>query len=221
MNTRPMRALGAGLGLALSATLLVGCGDDEPTGEPTKSASSETTDEASEEPTEATEEPSEEPTEATSAAAPEGSAELTEAGTELAIGDTAVVAGENAGKDFVMKVTVTKIDQAKPGDLDDMKSSSFDPAKYQGAYIRFDATVVSGDASGGNPGSDIKGMVDDEPATNLIKFSSFEPCENETFETGAVGEKVSSCEIVVAPKGQQVNRAAYVASLSEEPIVWK
>lgn len=238
---RSIRTLSAGMGLALSAVLLVGCGDDEPatdsSSSPTSAAPS--TDTSTPEATESATPDSTDTTDTatpTETSPPEPTAsqgdggkggkgpkpsDFTPLGSELKVGDTALVKGDNSGDEYVMELTVTSIKPAKPGELDDFASASFKPKEWVGAYVTVQGTVISGDAADADPASDVLGTVDGRKAQSLIKFSTFDPCENESFESGSPGEEVTSCTIALAPKGSKVNGAGFAANIMDELITWQ
>lgn len=220
------------LALALIAPLtllaLSACNDD-PASEPDDEETSESTESTpTEEPTEdtsATEETSAPEDEASSA--PEaGSGDLTPPGTDLAIGESAVVKGDFAGEPITVEVTVTAVDEGTSDDIADIGLDE-NPEDFTPFYIKVDATLIDGDGSSYDPAADFDGFVGDTGAGTLITFGEFEPCNGESFEPDAQpGDTISTCAPVLADKGDVVDAVAYTAGddysvFDGNEITWK
>lgn len=220
------------IALALIAPLavlaLTACGDDSD--EPDQEESSETT-EATEEsepteetsPTEADDEESDDAEEE----APAASGELTEPGSDLAIGDRATVAAEYAGNPVTVELAVTSIDEGTQDDIADIGLEDVDPQDYTPYYVKIDATLVDGDGSSYDPSVDVDAFAGETPAASLITFSEFKPCNGEAFESDAqAGDTLQTCAAVLAEKGDVVDSAVFAGGddysiYDDKQITWE
>lgn len=224
--------------LALPAALLAvlalsACQDDEASSaaDPTSDA---TTDTASESPTESTE--STESTEATESTDDGGqgasAGSVTAPGTELAIGDKAVLP-LTYGTDgtATVEVTVTGIREGAAADLEAAKVKN--AADYTPFYIDLEMTILSvgPDGFGGySGGSDFDGLIGSQKAGSLIVFGDFAPCADGGFEyDAAVGDTAKGCVPALATKGSVVDGVQFSGGGDDspydqfdgEPVVWK
>jgi hypothetical protein len=92
-------------------------------------------------------------------------------------------------------------------------------------YLDLAITNVSAAPTGGdyNPSTTSQLLAlqpDQSPATPVIKFSTFDPCENELPADLAVGGSFQTCEIVVTSGGQPIEHVQFVATLTSDPIIW-
>lgn len=195
-------------------------GSDETTSSPTESESSEPT----ETPTES---PSDEATEESTEDSTAGSGELTEPGTELSIGDTATVDSEYGGKPVTVDVTVTDIEEGTSEQLEELGLKDADPQDYTPYYIKIDATLVEGEETGYEPSVDFYGFAGTTPASTLLEFGEFPPCNGEAFGVDSqVGDTVSTCAPVLVEKGSTVDAAAFGGGddydiYDDKQITWK
>ncbi|HEY9563889.1 MAG TPA: hypothetical protein VIR30_08990 [Nocardioides sp.] len=211
-------------GIATAATLalfsLSACGSDD-----SDSSGKETSKEPS--PTQTTPTQEATPTETATSAAPVETAENTPAGTELKIGDTAVVTTTYAKNEITVKLTVTEIVEGKSADLADLKLKQ-DVNTLAPFYVKVSGELVSGDAGSYDPATDIDGLSGDRGASPLINFGTFTPCEDETFESDAKpGDVVESCTTQIVATGAKVDGAMYSDSDTDydqfdgKPLIWR
>jgi hypothetical protein len=209
--------------LALSA-----CQDDEaPAGadDPTSEATTEDT---------PTETPTEEssPTESTDTGGQAPTGDVTAPGTELAIGDTAVLP-LTYGTDgtATVEVTVTGITEGTSADLEAAKVKN--AADFTPFYIQLDMKILSvGDQGFGGytAGSDFDGLTGDSKAGSLIVFGDFAPCDGGGFEyDSAAGDTAQACVPALATKGSVVDGVQFSGGPDDagydqfdgQPVVWK
>lgn len=215
----------------LAALALTACNDDD---DPVSGAADDTTSEAT--PTEATETESAETETTETTDSTEGEAavpdDVTAPGTELAIGDTAVLP-LTYGTDgtATVEVTVTGIREGKSADLEaaDVKNA----ADYTPFYIDLDMEILAvGDDGFGSytPGSDFDGLTGSTRAGSLIIFGDFAPCDNGGFEfDSAVGDTAEGCVPALATKGSVVDGVQFSGGPDEagydqfdgQPVLWK
>lgn len=215
------RKLAIALTVGLAAVALPACGPEEGS----SGAKPSETPSASEEPTdEPTEEPSESGSESEDPGDGGSDATLTPAGDELSIGDSATVKTKEGA---VVKLTITEIEEGTKAHLDQLRVDK-DTSTLTPFFVHMTAEVVSGNAENYDPAMDITGLIDENPATQLIKFSAFEPCENNGFDPDvAEGDTVESCTIQIADKGSTVDGAAFTSSDTEydkfdgQPVTWR
>ncbi len=194
-------------------------GSDDKTTETTTEATTEATD-----PTTATE--------ATSGAADQGAGgDVTAPGTELAIGDTAVLP-LTYGTDgtATVEVKVVGITEGTSADLEAAKVK--DAADYTPFYIKLEMKIleVGPEGFGGyTPGSDFDGLVGSQRAGSLITFGDFAPCEDGGFEyDSAVGDTAPGCVPALVTKGSKVDAVIFSGGPEDvydknngKPVVWK
>lgn len=216
------------LPVALLAVLaLSACNDDDPVSgsdDPT----TETTTSAS--PTE----PTSSATEATSSTAEPGalSGDVTAPGTELAIGDTAVLPLTYGTEGTAtVEVKVVGITEGTSADLEAAEVKN--AADYTPFYINLEMTILEvGDKDFGSytPGSDFDGLTGDTKAGSLIIFGDFAPCDNGGFEyDSAVGDTAPGCVPALATKGSTVDGVQFSGGPDDagydqfdgEPVIWK
>lgn len=228
------RAGAAGL-LAVTALALSACGgesgdDVTDSGSPSSSAStseateSETsTDESS---TDAEDSESEESddSESDDAAA---SGDVTEPGTELALGDTATIPQGDDGA--MITVTVTEITEGSSADLADLK----DADKYKGytpVYVQY--TMTGTDSStelGGDILDDVDPILaDGRKASTLVIIgtSPFKKCDSNSIPKDfGPGDTETTCQVAMVSSGQEVSGAQYSPYegdyADDGAVVWK
>lgn len=224
--------------LALPAALLAvlalsACQDDEAPSA-TDPSSDATTDTSSESPTEETEETeATEETEETDDGGEGASAgAATAPGTELAIGDKAVLP-LTYGTDgtATVEVTVTGIREGSSADLEAAKVKN--AADYTPFYIDLEMTILSvgPDGFGGyTAGSDFDGLIGAQKAGSLIVFGDYAPCADGGFEyDSAAGDTAKGCVPALATKGSVVDGVQFSGGGDDspydqfdgEPVVWK
>lgn len=217
----------------LAVVALSACQDDDaPVGATDPTSEATTTESETESATESTE--STESTETTGAVgggqAPAG--DVTEPGSELAIGDTAVLP-LTYGTDgtATVEVTVTGIRQGTAADLEAAQVE--DAADYTPFYIDVEMKIVSvgPDGFGGySAGSDFDGLIGSQKAGSLIVIGDFEPCDGDGFDyDSGVGDTATGCVPALATKGSVVDGVQFVGGGSDspydqydgEPVFWK
>lgn len=218
--------------LALSAFALSACGDDESDAKDDSTPeSSQSVTESSEatESTEATESgEASEGSDAGSATDPEAG-DVTAPGTELAIGDPAVVPFSSGDGSGVLEVKVTAIEKGSVADLKPLKLG--DRAKgYVPYYIQVSVTGVSGSDSLSNysVNESIDGLLPDgSKAQSISIIGDFAPCDGETIPGDfADGQTFTTCVPWLAQESSEVNAAQYAQdgdydSYDGKPVVWK
>lgn len=222
--------------LALPAALLAllalsACQDDEaPSGSDDPTTEASTSDTPSETPTESASET--ESTETDDQGAPAGGAEVTAPGTELSIGDTAVLP-LTYGTDgtATVEVTVTGITEGTTADLEAAQVKNADD--FTPFYINLDMEILSvGDEGFGSytAGSDFDGLTGDTKAGSLIIIGDFAPCDDGGFEfDSAAGDTAKACVPALATKGSVVDGVQFSGGADDagydqfdgKPVVWK
>lgn len=216
------------LPVALLAVLaLSACNDDDPVSGSDDPTSETTTSASPSEPTSTA-------TEATSSAPEPGalSGDVTAPGTELAIGDTAVLP-LTYGTEGTATVEV-KVVGITEGTSADLKAAEVkNAADYTPFYINLEMTILEvGDQGFGSytPGSDFDGLTGSSKAGSLIIFGDFAPCDNGGFEfDSAVGDTAPGCVPALATKGSTVDGVQFSGGPDDagydqfdgEPVVWK
>ncbi len=143
---------------------------------------------------------------------------FTEAGTNLKIGDTATVAGDYAGKDYALEVTVTGIEKGTDADL---KSLKLDATSLDPFYVKVKATIVAGEAGGADPTDNLVPVAGTKPGQQIIEFGKFEPCNLESFDLEAkVGDSIETCSPFAFDKGTTPDSVAFTGG-EGDPIFWK
>lgn len=215
--------------LALSA-----CQDDEaPSGSDDPTTESTTSESPSESPTESASETESSETDETEGGGDQtGGASVTAPGTELSIGDTAVLP-LTYGTDgtATVEVTVTGITEGTSADLKAAEVKNADD--FTPFYINLDMEILSvGEEGFGSytAGSDFDGLTGDTKAGSLIIIGEFAPCDGGGFEfDSAVGDTAKSCVPALATKGSVVDGVQFSGGPDDagydqfdgEPVVWK
>lgn len=206
--------------------VLSACGSEEDAATPTTSA----------EPPSSTVETTTSTEESASTPA-EGTAEYTPQGTELAMGDKAVVPFESRGEKGLVGVTITKIDKGAPADLAPLELGARAEG-YTPYYIRITVSNESGGAWGGSSIVSLKGLLADGKESGGVYSvpSSFTPCPKGSAgdDFTAVGATYETCTLALAPEGAEVTGVAYGVDTYDdaapegsktdyetEPITWK
>lgn len=217
------------LPVALLAVLaLSACNDDEPISGSDDPTSETTTSETPTEPTSSATETTE-----SSAAEPGAlSGDLTPPGTELAIGDTAVLPLTYGTEGTAtVEVKVVGITEGSSADLEAAKVKN--AADYTPFYINLEMKILEvGDKGFGGytPGSDFDGMVGSTKAGSLIVIGGFGPCDKGGFKyDSTVGDTAPGCVPALATKGSTVDGVQFSGGPDEagydrfdgQPVIWK
>ncbi|QNF93750.1 hypothetical protein [Janibacter sp. YB324] len=215
MTSRRMRAAGL---LAAAALGVTACGSDEATdATPSSSATSESaspSEETSAEETPAQETTSEDTTSPESEE--EGSddapaAELTKPGTELKLGETAVIPQGDDGA--TLELTVTEVTKGSSADLSQLK----DADKYKGytpVYVQYTMTGTDSSADlGGDVLDDVDPITSDGRKAStlvIIGTSPFAKCDrNSVPDDFGPGDTETTCDVAMVQGGQEVSGAQY------------
>lgn len=215
MTSRRMRAAGL---LAAAALGVTACGSDEATdATPSSSATSESaspSEETSAEETPAQETTSEDTTSLESEE--EGSddapaAELTKPGTELKLGETAVIPQGDDGA--TLELTVTEVTKGSSADLSQLK----DADKYKGytpVYVQYTMTGTDSSADlGGDVLDDVDPVTSDGRKAStlvIIGTSPFAKCDrNSVPDDFGPGDTETTCDVAMVQSGQEVSGAQY------------
>ncbi len=226
--SRTLAALPAAL---LAVLALTACNDDEggagAVDDPTTEATTEATESPAEtETTESTE------SESSDAGQSGTSGEVTAPGTELAIGDTAVLPMTYGTEGTAtVELTVTGITEGTSADLE---AAKVEKAKdYTPFYINIEMKILETGPQGFGgytPGSDVDGLIGDTSAGSLIVFGDFAPCPSGGFEyDSAVGDTATSCVPALATKGSVVDGVQFNGGPDDagydqfdgQPVVWR
>lgn len=168
---RPLRVrrIAAALAVPLALVALTSCGDDAPADDPT--------------------------TESGSAAAGD---DLTAPGTELELGDTAIVPRTDGTG--VLELTVTGIAEGDPADLE--ATGLEDWAEQTPYYVSYEMRLISGESDGIVIRDYLSAWADDAQVGDLVAFDGFAPCQEQGFPVGASpGTIVSSCRTYLVDAG--------------------
>lgn len=202
------RALALALVLAAAPTLLACGGDDDAAKETTTTTAEETT-----------------TTKAEADDSGATDAELTEAGAELAVGDTATVPFSSDDELVPVEITVEGIEQGPAADLAELDLGD-DAAGMVPWYVRVTiANPGSTDLSFQDPGGNLDGLDDQgDPAGLVILMSSFEPCDSESAPDSFVdGASYETCLLYLVPEAgalQGVQYQEFDTPYYDDPVVW-
>jgi hypothetical protein len=211
-NVRVLKRVGTSLGAVLLAGgVLAGCsGDDKApeASEPTSTSSS-----ASDNPTSASAGPY--------LPVPDG-VELTDQGTQLAVGDTATVAFEvKQGVVGVLDIKVTRLEKTSfkksfvGWDLDDGQ-------KHANPYFVRATVTNRGDTDLGGRRTPLYIVDGENTLVEATSFaSSFKPCEPGTFpKKFKTGKKTKVCLVYLAPRKGDLVAVSFRPTQDFDPITW-
>lgn len=197
--------------LALTSAAVAGCSDDDPETEPAPAP----------EPSVTSEPGSAAASETPYLPVPDGT-ELTAQGTELALGDSAVVAYEPR-EDVVgvLGVTVERID--KTSFKESFAGWQLGP-DYEGTTPYFVTATLTNEGTADLGGRPIPLRIVDT-ADRLVEPSpfkgNFKPCPSKPFpEEFAAGAKSRVCLVFLAPKGSQLEAVSFRPTQDFVPITW-
>ncbi len=202
--------------VAATASVLAACSDDSG-----GTATTETTRETTQETTTTTEE-----TETTDAPAP-ADVEFTKPGTELKIGDKAVVPYERGGEKGALGITVTAIEKGTEADIAELPNAS-GQVPY---FIRYTVTNESGSEFTNVSAIPVFGIVDGGQA-GFVTGGGVDKCElgrsGDDFATQ--GGSYDACRIALGTASIAVIGAEYDednsaiapgTDYSDTPITWR
>lgn len=226
---------GLRVGVALAACLVVtacsgGSGElrvggvETPAEEPSASEPTEPSEDA--ETVEPTQEPTEEPTELPTPAPTEGATGLTEpltpGGTELQVGQNAVVAAEGDGGGLgAVSFTITDVARPGAGDLDAASRRS-------AVVVRYDVLALEGAdlLAGWSPGVELAGVTSEGSYLGAIAVvGGLEGCEGVEVPQGwTEGESLQGCTLLQSPPRTPMVAIGYLgggeAAPGPEPVTW-
>lgn len=171
----------------------------------------------------------------------DGDFETTEPGTELALGDPAVLHAqerEEGEEYYAFGYIESSVTEIVPGDASFFEQ--FDDAEeYEGMTPYFimsehEVLYAEGNESVSNLEPGFEGVLDDgTPAQGLIVISTgIAECPNEYFEDFVAEATATTCNVALAPEGQEVTGAAWTGVREidggfdenpylEAPITWQ
>ncbi|GAA5162232.1 hypothetical protein [Amycolatopsis dongchuanensis] len=196
----------------LAPVLLTACGsDDEPTvAAPAPSTTAEST-------------ASSAPSSSAASSAPASAGETTAPGTELKVGQRAVVPFEyGTSKKGTIAITVTAIERGENADLAKFGDRAKGIVPF---YVR--ATVENVDGSDLSYSSlRLRGVGPDGRSTGVIITGDTDKCESESADKDfkTAGAKYDTCVLTAAREGGSVAGAEFDAggdAYSDDPVVWK
>ncbi|NUU26071.1 MAG: hypothetical protein HOV68_31915 [Streptomycetaceae bacterium] len=150
---------------------------------------------------------------------------LSKPGTQLKIGQPAVVSFEDGDDKGNLQVTVTAIEKGSIEDLTAAGIKIEDKDKTSTPYyVRADFKNVSAaDLSNSNP--TVKFSALDAAGRDLgftMLMGSFDKCDSPDTDEFTSGAQASGCELYLAPAGATVASVTFdFADLSQDPVVWK
>lgn len=163
-------------------------------------------------------------TSSSAAAKPGGTAggDVTAPGTELKIGDRAVVPFKyGTEKTGTIALTVTAIEQ---GDNADLAKFGDKAAGITPFYIRVVVENVGG-TDLAHSSLSLRGLGEDGRGTGVIISGDTDRCESETAGRGftTAGAKYETCVLQAAPEGSKIVSASYANGdgYDKDPVVWK
>lgn len=165
------------------------------------------------------------------------SAELTPQGTELALGDKAVVPFRAGGEEGLVGVTITKIDKGAAADLAPLQLGAKADG-YVPYYIRITVTNETGNDFGGSSLVSLQGLLaDGNEAGGVYSVpSSFTPCAKGSAgdDFATAGASYETCTVALTQEPAEVTGVAYEvdtyadaapegaeADYAAAPITWK
>lgn len=203
--------------LGAATLVLTACGGGEETAASTSSSSSSA---------EATSSSAAETTEETAASAPAG--DVAAPGTELGLGEPAVLELQylSDGGTGTVEVTVDAIRQGTQAELDSLELGA-DAAGLLPWYVDVTLTRVGGegDLANGDLASDLDiYTASGSPTSSIVEFSTFEPCNGQSApDPFDPGTSYSTCVLVAADAADQVTSVKYGpfdSDYEDAPVVW-
>jgi hypothetical protein len=198
----------------VTAVLLSACGGEEVAGTSSPASAPVTTEESSA--------PSSSAAASSSKAAPAATGDVTPPGTELSVGDRAVVPFEyGTDKSGTIALTVTAIEAGDPADLAAFgeKANGIVPI-----YVRVTVENVGGDDLAHSSVS-LRAVGDDGRGTGVIITGDTPKCESESAPKSftAAGETFETCVLQGARDASTVAGATFGkgGEYDDSPILWK
>lgn len=162
--------------------------------------------------------------------------DLTAPGTELAIGETALVNYDHYEHGLVdLQVTVTGVREASQSDFEGVGFSedTLEQLKSYSVYY-IDATIVKNDLSApeiafDSAASSVSAVdADGRELPSFTIIGAFDLCDSRSFRAGIdAGEPHVTCSVMLVPEGSTFGGGAWVsretpyARFDGSPVVWK
>ena len=164
-------------------------------------------------------------TTAETAAAPTGG--ITPMGSTLKVGETAVIAYDDASNHKKSRIEVTP-QKIEKGTIDDFKDIDLEGKQKTSTpfYVTMRVkNVGKGDLSGTNPATYIDGVDDrGQEQDEIIFFGDFDRCNNDNAKSLKPGESYSACLAYLIPGGGSIKGMRWIAfdqKSGKSNIDWK
>ena len=205
-----------------AATALITAACSEESGGTASDTTTTTTDE-----TTTTE--SSEPADDAPATGETGNIEYTAPGTELRIGDKAVVPFTSGGEQGAIGITVTAVERGDPADIASLGADAAGQVPY---FVRFTVTNESGAPFSYITPPSVNGILDDGRNSGGVYGGGVDKCEmgESGDDIGTAGAGFESCRIALSTGTTAVAGAEYDddasdiepgANYQESPITWR
>lgn len=180
-------------------------------------------------------------TEAPAAGGAAGDFETSAPGTEIAFGEPAVLHAqerEEGGEYYAFGYIESSVTEIVKGDASFFEQFD-DTEEYEGLTPYFilsehEVLYAEGDEGGTNLEPGFEGILDDgSPAQGLIVISTgIAECPNDYFEDFVAGATATTCNVALAPEGQEVTGASWTGvreidggydenAYLESPVIWQ
>ena len=180
-------------------------------------------------------------TEAPAAGGAAGDFETSAPGTEIAFGEPAVLHAqerEEGEEYYAFGYIESSVTEIVKGDASFFEQFD-DTEEYEGLTPYFilsehEVLYAEGDEGGTNLQPRFEGILDDgSPAQGLIVISTgIAECPNDYFEDFVAGATATTCNVALAPEGQEVTGAAWTGvreidggydenAYLESPVIWQ
>ncbi|TCP47374.1 hypothetical protein EV191_112170 [Tamaricihabitans halophyticus] len=149
----------------------------------------------------------------------DGDTSLTEPGSELSVGDRAII----EHRDDIIGITVTSIEEMDRDEFQEQASGS-NLDKIIPYQIRYTVENVDGSDLGNLSPPTLRGVTADGGSTRVSAGISVDGCERSTAprEFGNVGDSFETCTVDGGQEGADLGGAAFNQDdYRENPIIWK
>lgn len=220
----PASRLASVVFVALTALSLAACNGDAPVEKPQETASSaRSVTPSPSSSASASDQPSTETTPTSAISADD----LTAPGTELKLGEPAVIAVNRGAEELLLRLVVTVIVPGAGADLDILELDE-DTADLAPFYVKVSGELISGNPDTFDPASLIRGVNGEGTAAPLLSARPFPPCASATFSSRSKpGDKVGSCTVQIVPAGETVDGAMFTTVGTDydlhagKPLIWR
>lgn len=145
-------------------------------------------------------------------------------GEILAFGDTAIVMLDSDLPDQLVALTVSDLRAGTQEELAELQVQDL-AAGATVSYVDYTVTNISAPETGGdylpNTSFQFAALAGTDNLVPIIKFTSFEPCENELVDDLAVGASTTTCQIFVSETGQIADQVGFTPDFDTAPIFWQ